>query len=693
MLTAPLLAARIAALAFSVLEPPAITAKASESQLYFLLPPTRVESVCGSDLFALELRTSVGSMAWVCLKADAVSGRLNVTNWGYADGFGGRLIRGPVANDRGVIAVIGQDFVRLDPLTLEQTIIGTMSPPVATVNAGTVIDVPPGIANAVLLNTSDDTQLRTFPGGQFLRTVFAWPQSVNWARQPVGRFLSSTTSLVASRDNEGTVSLIHPDTGAIAQSFPDVVFGNWARVATPSAGGIDSIVTITGQFADQISVDGFAPWSSSGIGGSGDGLVVSAGPVDWTAGEHDVVGLWNYALRVFDPVTMAVRYEEAIPYTRAILVQAQLFPVDVDGDGLQEVFWTDVYGSLYSLPHGGPSRELQGPGGGFQVAGVSGATLVTAETSNTFQNEHLDIVFRDARTLEVKSRRTAAAADFGSEVLAGALPGYEQQVLLTRTNRRIAAESVVDGTPLWERDNEIPYHNDWEHFALPTGRCDPGACTRLLVAANAADTSGPGSYLWLIDATTGETLWQSVPGADTAGGGYQAIAIADINGDGVPDLLDAHYNWPGGYQAEAIDGATFEKLWTKDLGNAFPQAVGAASKGDTRVALLLDGSAELLDPTDGQTLATRPVDTDIYANCCSIRYDAFTSGQGIWVILGGTAVQWLDADFANPAQSIDARGVSSEVSRGRGAMFAAGAEGVYRIQFPRDDIFMDDAED
>jgi len=126
-----------------------------------------------------------------------------------------------------------------------------------------------------------------------------------------------------------------------------------------------------------------------------------------------------------------------------------------------------------------------------------------------------------------------------------------------------------------------------------------------------------------------------------------------------------------------------------------PQALGVSSKGTVRVGLLLgNGSAELLDASNGNTVASQPVVADVYANCCSIKYDAFAKDEGIWVILGGTSVQWLDAGFINTVQSIDdARGVSTEVSRGRGAMFAAGVEGVYRIQFPRDDVFIDDLED
>lgn len=692
MLTVPLLAWPVAALALSALEPPAITAKASDSQLYFSLPPTRVESICASDLFALEQHTYVGSTAWVCLRAEAVTGRLNVTNWGYLDGFQGRLIRGPVTNDRGVIFAVDQDFVRLDPLTLDRTIIGTMSPPVDGVNYAMVIDVPPGAANAVLINTPGATELRTFPGGQFLRTVIAWPQSGGWPWQPAGNFLTADRTLVAVPDYNNNVSLIDPATGAVAQSFPNLAFGNWAHVAARSAAGIDSLVAMGGEFG-RIAVDRFAPWSTVSIGSSNEGSVVGAAAVDWAAGEHDVVGMWDYALRVFNPATMAVCYEELIPYDRIFPFSAQLFAVDADGDGLQEVFWTD-YGGLYFLPHGGPSRELQGPSEGFQVAGVTGTTLVTAEKYNTDSTgENLNIVFRDTRTLEVKWRRMASPLETDSRVRTGSVAGEPQPVLFTLTNKRIAAERVADGTLLWELDNPFQSGNDWIAFTLPTGTCASDSCARLLVASNAADTATKGAYLWLIDSTSGKTLWQSVPQGGLGGGNYLAIALADVNGDGVPDLLDARNDLVQGWLVEAIDGNTFQTLWTKDTGNAMPRALGVATKGPPRIGLLLVGSAELLDSADGHTLASQPVAESIYANCCSIQYDAFAFGQGIWVILGGAAVQWLDVDFAEPAQSIDARGVSTEISRGRGAMFAAGVEGVYRIQFPRDDVFNDDMED
>jgi len=686
------LVSSLAALAISALESPAITVKASDSQLRFLLPPTRVESVCANDLFALEQHVYVDSTAWVCFRADPTSGRLNITNWGYLDAFQGPLVRGPVATDRSVIFANGQNFLRLDPLTLEQTIVGTMSPPVDNINAVTVIDVPPGVANAALIDTPMDTQLRTFPGGQFLRTVIPWPLSSQWARQPTGHFLSPDTTLVAVPDNNDGVSLIDPATGAVAKSISNLKFGNWAHSAPRSAAGKDGIVTVAGQYGEQIAVDQFAPSSTIALGSSGDGFVVDAGPVDWTAGEHDVVGMWDYALRVFDPATAAVRYEELLPYDRGNQEGSQIFAVDADGDGLQEVFWTD-YDALHFLPHGGPSRELQGPSLGFQVAGITGSTLVTAETSGTFGDQHLDIVFRDARSLEVRSRRTASPLELDSRVLAGPVAGQAQPVLFTQTDRRLAAESIADGASVWELDNPVTSGNDWTAFALPTGACAPDSCARLLVASNAANTNTLGSFLWLLDSATGKTLWQGAPVGGLGGGGYRALALADINGDGVPDIIGARNDSPNGWLVEAVDGSTFQGLWIRNLGNSLPQAVGVSSKGDVRVALLLDGSAELLDATDGHTVASQPVVDDVYADCCSIQYDAFAFDKGIWVILGGAAVQWLDADFAEPVQSIDARGVRTEISRGRGAMFAAGVEGLYRIQFPRDDIFNDDLDD
>src|SRR5258706_16321962 len=146
MLFLSFLASPLAGLALSVFKPPAITAKFSELQIDFAFPPARIESGCGQNLFALERRVYVDSTAWACLRSDPATGHLNVTDWGYLDGFYGAVVRRPSAVDRGIVFVVGQDFVRLDPVTLDRQVLGTLSPPVDAVNAATVIDVPPGTA-------------------------------------------------------------------------------------------------------------------------------------------------------------------------------------------------------------------------------------------------------------------------------------------------------------------------------------------------------------------------------------------------------------------------------------------------------------------------------------------------------------------------------------------------------------------
>ena len=689
----PFLASPLVGLALSVLEPPAITAKASELQVNFAFPPARIESVCGQDLFALERHVYVDSTAWICLRSDPATGHLNVIDWGYLDGFYGAVVRRPSAADRGIVFVVGQDFVRLDPVTLDRQVLGTLSPSVDAVNAATIIDVPPGTSNAVLINTPMDTQLHAYPGGQFLRSVIPWPQSAGWASEPAGNFLAAGTTLVAVPDNSNGVSFIVPSTGAVAKTFTNVPFGNWAIVGTRSSSGIDSLITTAGQYHELFTVDRFSPRSTLSKGSTSDGFANAATLVDWTAGEHDVVGMWTSALRVFNSTDGSVRYEETLS-SGMFPTNPGLFAVDADGDGLQEVYWTD-YDTLYSLPHGGASRLVQGPSDGFQVAGVFGTTLVTAEKSGEFGNQSLDIVFRDTHTLAVTARRSTAPAEIDARAVTAAVPGQVQPVLFMLTDTRLAAENVVDGAVLWELDNPQTSGNNWTALALPTGVCSNAYCARMLVASNAANSDTQGSFVWLLDSSSGQTLWQSTPEGGLGGGEYRAIALADINGDGVPDVIAARGNSPNGWLVEATDGQTFQSLWTKVLDNsAMPQAVGVSSKGSVRVALLLDdGSAELLDASDGSTLKSQPVVANVYANCCSIKYDAFANDEGIWVILGGASVQWLDAGFVNPVQSFDARGVSTEVSRGRGAMFAAGIEGVYRIQFPRDDIFIDDLEE
>ncbi|QBB72348.1 VCBS repeat-containing protein [Pseudolysobacter antarcticus] len=671
---------------------PQITAKYSESQLEFLVPPTHFESLCGGAMFGIERRYySANGDAWVCVSPNATSGKMDIVNWGYFGTFLDRVVRNPTATDRNFILANDNNLIALDPVTLQQISIGTFNPPVNTVNSGTVFELLPEHVNEILINTADGWEIRTFPGGNLLFSHM-------FGERRVGHFLSSqSTQLV--------------DVGNDQFDLYDAHNGQFVRtVQSPQTRGIFGIYDWAGDGLDniyfsnisvQLSSMNLSTTSTVRAGSTADFLLYSATPVKWSGSKPALAGVWYDAVRVFNPVSGALLYTETLPVNAIQQSISSFWATDYNADGKQDLLWT-AGNNLHFLPNGGPSRYLQTATGGYQVAGMTGPGFDVLVTGDTYfdgeKNEsYLDIVLREPETLHEILRRTDPAP-VDSRVFVGQYAATTDSVLITADEGRIAAERLTDGKPLWEIDNDkFSSGNAWDSFAVPPSTCTGVACKRMLIASIAFDSNTHGSFLQVIDTRDGTTLWSSTPDIYLDYGSRQ-IAFADMNGDGVPDIVRMHpyqENMQMAGVLQMIDGATFQVLWSATYApnNIDPVAIAVATIGRPNVAVWTGSTLTLLDAADGHIIASAPTVAQVDYYRSSLHFVALSPDEGVWMIASGaTDVEWLPADLSRPVQTLAVPAVETIAGGVDGVVFGAGPEGVFRMVIPTDHLFTDGFE-
>jgi hypothetical protein len=667
---------------------PQVTARYTETQLRFIAPPKHIQSVCGAALFGLEARAGADASAWMCITPDPVTSQMRIVNSGYFDGFLDGLVREPTSTDRNFIFASGDRFTALDPVTLQLTTIGTLSPLASTVNSGTIFTLMPEGTAEILLNTASGAEIRGFPAGDLKLSL---PFTIRIAT--VGHFLSTqSTQLLQAGNDEFDLFDAHNGQAVGTIPYPQIrgVFGafDWTGSGLDSVGFTDLSV--------HLSSMNLSTQSTVSAGGLADFQLYGVTPVNWGGAHTALAGMWYDALRVFDPVTGTVLLDEQIVPDTYNWPMTGFWPADYDSDGKQDLLWTTLDGNLYLRPHDSASRYLQSASGGYQIAGTTGPSLdllVTADLYSTaFPDEHpshLDIVVRDRQTLTELWRRTdSAAAD--SRVFLGQFGTGTDPVLITADGVRIAAEDLVSGAPQWEIDNDVSTTgNGWEAFAFPPSSCTGAACKRMLIASIGEVSNTQGSFVQVVDTTNGATIWSSAPD-HCQGCQSRLLAFGDVNGDGVPDIVRMQpYPAPGGI-VQVIDGATFQELWHTQVAPYFDPAASAAvaTIGTSNVAVWAGATVTLLAAADGHVITTAQTAQAIQYPYPGLRFVEFGANEGRWMILpGGSDIEWLPVDLSQPVQTFNVPAVQSIVAESGGTVFGAGREGVYRMQIPTDHLF------
>jgi len=670
----------------------AVTARYTETQLDFLVPPKHIESRCGSAMFGIEWRAYSGNgPAWVCIARDWATDRMVVMDWGYSTLFSyNRIIREPTATDRNFILANDNNFIAFDPVTLQQTVVGTLNPPAVSVNSGTIFQLMPENVPEVLLNTANGWEVRTYPGGQILLAhVFG--------TRRVGHFLSPQTTQLLDLGND-QFDLYDAHNGQFVKSVQApqtyTVFG----IADWTGNGKDSVYYENATQA-LLSKD-LATAGTVSAGGVADFVLLNATPVNWSGTKRALAGLWAYAVRVFDPITGTPLYAETLPVSPSQAIGPTAFwATEYETVGKQDLLWTTWGGNLLYLPNGGATSFVQTASGGYVAAGTTGPgfdLLVTADTyvsTDAYALSHLDLVFRDPDTLVELFRRSDPAPQ-DSQVFVGAFGPTSDLVAITADEGRIAAERATDGQPLWEINNDkYTSGNGWYAFAVPPPACTGARCKRMLIASIAFDSATKGSFVQVIDTTDGSTIWSSTPD-NCLGCGSSVIAFADVNGDGVPDVVRMKpfdVQNPGllNNAVQVLDGLTFQALWTTNNFASSVWAVAVATVGAPNVAALMPANVTLLASSDGLPIASSPIQTQPYL-VTPLYFAPFSANEGAWVLSADpTAVTWLPADLSRPAQTMLVPGVRSFAGGPGGIVFAAGREGIFRLQLTPDHVFAD----
>jgi hypothetical protein len=670
---------------------PQITAKYTESQLNFYYPPRHITSVCGDDMFGIERRSSaINKWAWVCVRQDAVNGEMDVTSWDYFDTYPGALIREPTSGNRSFIFATNTNFMAFDPVTLQQTVVGTLSPSVDTIGSGQVFTLMPEGTSEVLLASSSGWQVRAFPGGGLL-------YSLANGRWLVGHFLSSQSTQLVSVQNS-QFDLYDAHAGSFIESIPFTQNTTYPFMPfDPNGNGQDKMY-FSDVLAQLVSMN-LASGKSVATGSPADSLFYNATPIDWNGGTTALAGLWYDTVRIMDSATGTVLYSESLPDQYNSYSTLTPWSTDFNDDGKQDLLWVTFGHNLYYLQNGGSTRFLQTASAGFQVAGTTGPALDVLVTGDAYISgdgivpSRLDIVVRDPDTLKELWRRTdPAPAD--SQVFLGEFGADTAPVVITADEGRIAAERLIDGQPLWEISNdEFTNGNAWDAFAVPSSNCVGAACKRVLIASVAKSTATYGSFQEVVDTTTGNVIWSSTPDGCLGCAGTTLIAFADITGDGVPDILRM-LPYQGNQQftgiLQALDGVTFQELWHTQVTalSSDPIAISVATVGTPNIGVWTGQSLMLLSGQDGHLITSETTIAPAGHYETKLNFAAFGPDEGVWVLSDGFAdVEWAPADLSSPTQNLPVPTMWSMSSEFGGALFAAGPEGVFRVQMPTDHIF------
>ena len=667
---------------------PSVTTRHTDTTLDFLVPPKHIESVCGDAMFGIEIRPYGGlGDAWVCVAPDPYSARMQVLDWGYFGGFLDRIVREPTPTDRNFILANNDHFIALDPVTLQQTVIGTLDPPATSVNSGSVFTLMPENTAEILLNTANGWEVRTFPGGALLL-------SHAFATRNVGHFLSAQSTQLANFGYDH-IDLYDAHNAQFMQSVP-----------IPQVQRLVGIHDWTGSGLDSVYLDGIgklwsvnlATQSAVGVGGPANLFLAGTTPVEWAAGSTALAGIWYNALRVFDPLTGSILLEESLPEV-SLSPMLSFWPTDYDADGKQDLLWATSGGNLYYLPNGGSARHLQMASTGFRIAGTTGPALDLLVTADAYASgdsndtsSHLEIVLRQRKNLQELWRRIDEAPG-DSQAFVGAFGPGTDPVVITANGTRIAANDLIDGTQFWKIENGFFSGFNWSAFAVAPSGCSGVACKRLLVAALAADTGVPGSFFTLIDTRDGSTIWTSTPdGCQQCGS--RAIAFSDVNGDGIPDIVRVK-PYPENAQlsgtVQVLDGSTFQELWSTTVAPSIydPIAVAVATTGPSNVAVWMHSTLTLLSAADGHVITTVAAPAPVGIST-GFAFVAFSASEGVWMFApGGGDIAWLPADLSRPVQSLAVPSVDAMKGGSGGIVFASGREGIFRLQIPTDHLFAD----
>ncbi|MCH2140424.1 MAG: PQQ-binding-like beta-propeller repeat protein, partial [Phycisphaerales bacterium] len=221
-----------------------------------------------------------------------------------------------------------------------------------------------------------------------------------------------------------------------------------------------------------------------------------------------------------------------------------------------------------------------------------------------------------------------------------------QEIVVGTTGgaRLVRMLSGASGSELWTFQTNVIGDGGWV-YQVDGSRDFTGDGIRDVIACAGDDgaDSGP-KRVWCLDGLTGIPLWERPVG----GPAFGALAIDDMTGDGVPDVLaGASDQWEIQGAAYGIDGSTGAVQWTVETSGSSVWAlaqVGDVDGDSVRDVMVGDfGSGEILilDAVYGSVLAS----TSVGAFLTGFQVMEDVSGDG----LPDIAIEY----FSNTARVLD----------------------------------------
>lgn len=664
------------------------SASATDLTLAFVFPPSAIESACDAGtLFGVESAKS--SARWFCAVRHPNSSHLQATRWGWMTGAWHSLVRGPVDGDREILFVRGTWLWAFDPVTLVEREVANISQSDAGgINSARLFDRDGDGHPELLVNESGTLHIRSFPGGQLIARLDQSPWWNAGSAVTVGQFDADAAWELARRTNEGLS--FYDSTTLQLESQVSVPWILSPLVFDWDLDGAHKLVGVAGSSSNSFVLVDPGANSVRYVGSSSYGDASQMTPIDWIDGGMPRLALlWSRHVAIVDPLDGSVVHGETIPQLAYGSRLQHLHAVDYDQDGRQDLIWTED-DNLRWLRNPSGVFNLQSALRAYRVLDGRGADGAIATLDLFADGQRLSL--RDPLTLELSMVR-AQPVSWSGGVLGNFNADPNDELVLLRPDQ-IAMQRVQDGAALWSR-SRTSTGDEWALLTAPREPCAAADCRRLAFAENARSSASAGSRVIVLDAASGFTLFESERDF-CLGCSYRHLRLADLDGDGVPELLTIKSDSEVHRDVLSVrDGKTHALLWDTSaqvLGSV--RAIDVSSTSPRRIGVLSSSGAcevRLLDPVDGRLLTRRVVGERCSSG--SIRYVPDNDVDGSWLIADrDVGLIWIDAALRGQVQTSDDVDGTGVLPLGQSHFVIDGVAELRRLTLPFDLLFSDGFE-
>ncbi len=658
-----------------------------------------IESVCGQDWLLYDNRP-------MCARRD-VDGRLKVTSLAPIPGPGPGLniVRGPVVQDRRFLlgAISGGALFpylgyAVDPVTGVSEYIGNLPLPTIA-SSPTLIDYDgdgvseslfPGIGGGV------PPALIAMPGSP--QPLFQVVQHLPFLPKAAGRFDGDSAAELATI--EGNLLRLYDAVTLQQEAFNA---GGWFDPA-----GVALAADWDGDGIDEIALPEYFDTGIGLVDPNGGGQVVAGGRnflppkrplgiVDWSGlNARELVIHASNGVQIIDPRTGATIASFPVATSPGEQNPSHARAIDWDFDGDEDFIYVGGDTSTLILLRNPQGLEVLQQGA---LAKQPLGSVQFAGQPHVLALEHFGPVSAPAARVRTRDPATLALHD---EVILESAPGPYAQwqmadfhvsagpELLSVEPDWLRAHSSTTGSLLWQ----LSPHPDRRFAGAVAAKmpCLGANCRWMAVLDESLGAMQP--RIRILDGNDGSEVGTPVPQADQA----RALALRDLDDDGVPDLLA----WTSSTSSrlQAFRGGDWQLLWEQPLeGGEVPAQAVRTDDADNRLAILYEsGLLAYHDPSDGRLLRSamlRPASGG--SPClsqCRLGYVMHgpRSGMFVYSLIDGP-IAGIDRSLRGASQSTQDNSLSAFGLAVTGPWVSLGGlEVMSAVEFPQEGLFADSLE-